>query len=1228
MNKSAISRHITLLAAVLSAAFASTTLAVTSSDYVQNGLIAHWDGIENVGRGQHSDATAVWTDLVGGRSFELFSATVRDDSIVFSGASSSYGTLDADGTAATFNIVGQKGMIEMVFKYVSGMVFLQSPASSGVAMGFLSSTSILPFSGTGSSAAGISFPSSLRGLTNTVSVGYTSTKPVTTTYYLNGAPASTASGSYWGSPGSVTYIGRRASGAASSVALYAIRLYNRHLTAAEIAANRHVDETRFILKQESEAPALPYCVATANENLSATFAFQLACGGGSDTADISLALGRAGDAMATNLLAASLASGYHECTVEGLRANTAYQAVLLARNENGFTTNGPAMAFETGSYPADETGPGRAIAIAATNRADGAVASLDLAFAPGEEGVANQLYALLGLSPGGLVTGAWKRVVHLGAIAPETTSYHYDLPAGWGSDYRALRFAFDLEKELPYDGMVEYLESTGAQWIDTGVRGAIEAGGGLEATADLTFLTTGDVGFLASRSSGSRCYLIYPYAGWTIGYGGSFTGGGSLSLGTRYLVESVLHDGWQSITANGVVQKKATYSGAVDSGCNLYVFRLNYNNSPSAAPKARLYSLTLSRMGTLLRDYIPCTTNGAGALYDRVTHTVFPNKSSTPFTLGRAVPLQCYAPFSPTFYHVDEEIPSIASVALSQLTGSSFTITGSLESFGGTREGCRVRLHIGTEGADGAFSQFGEAVVPEADGTVAYDVTGLTGGTTYWYYLEVTSSAGAQAASPPASVKTPSYATVSAALRSVVKSTLTVGGAYQVQGASAADVVLLVGHDAASATAKASTNLLSVGDEYTFVWEGYKDACDWSKLHYWQVRAITATGDAAWTNVCGSGTFQLQDSNAYEWTGGGEADAAGFRDWTDTDNWTTTDTGAEKAGAPVNVYSTASFAQGGAVRVKLAQSIGLRGLFVDAEGLDLVVQGEGSPAIDMTLYLSSDDNMHAGRPVFLSVSGTNTSARLSGLTLSMANSAQVKNGATLTLDAVTMGMQGLLCLSPRRADAVGTAYGGGRCELVNGSALTIRSDDVNYWGGLYLAGGGEMVVRDSRLTSGAIFDFKRGGGLLRLEGGTPVVQAAYLRALGASNIPDAGTGAVVFSVPASGYASAPLRVTGVVGGAATLSNVGALAVGVAADSPALAAGARLETPLVSAPAGVNRGRTLLSGTARASRCGYLLGTTSAAPWNWTPAADWTDEAMPLSIGARLAPPGNTVLIIQ
>ena len=48
------------VAAAVSARGASTL------DYVQDGLVAHWDGRENVGRWQHASATAVWRDLVGG----------------------------------------------------------------------------------------------------------------------------------------------------------------------------------------------------------------------------------------------------------------------------------------------------------------------------------------------------------------------------------------------------------------------------------------------------------------------------------------------------------------------------------------------------------------------------------------------------------------------------------------------------------------------------------------------------------------------------------------------------------------------------------------------------------------------------------------------------------------------------------------------------------------------------------------------------------------------------------------------------------------------------------------------------------------------------------------------------------------------------------------------------------------------------------------------------------
>ena len=39
----------------------------TAADYIQDGLIALWDGIENAGWGEHNDLASTWIDLVGGR---------------------------------------------------------------------------------------------------------------------------------------------------------------------------------------------------------------------------------------------------------------------------------------------------------------------------------------------------------------------------------------------------------------------------------------------------------------------------------------------------------------------------------------------------------------------------------------------------------------------------------------------------------------------------------------------------------------------------------------------------------------------------------------------------------------------------------------------------------------------------------------------------------------------------------------------------------------------------------------------------------------------------------------------------------------------------------------------------------------------------------------------------------------------------------------------------------
>ncbi len=44
----------------------SSKEAISAKSYVQNGLDAMWDGIENVGWSMHDENSQEWVDLVGG----------------------------------------------------------------------------------------------------------------------------------------------------------------------------------------------------------------------------------------------------------------------------------------------------------------------------------------------------------------------------------------------------------------------------------------------------------------------------------------------------------------------------------------------------------------------------------------------------------------------------------------------------------------------------------------------------------------------------------------------------------------------------------------------------------------------------------------------------------------------------------------------------------------------------------------------------------------------------------------------------------------------------------------------------------------------------------------------------------------------------------------------------------------------------------------------------------
>ena len=216
------------------------------SNYVQTGLIACWDGIANAGAGAHADNAAVWKDIVGGYEFALTNVTVVENGISFAGNETSYGTLSAAGTAATFD-AAKNGTMEVVFVSRNAsvpQVLVQTPAGNGMTFGYSSSSSaIVPFSGSAQKPA---FPFSLGTARHSFSVRYSSGAS-TSPAFADGSKLNTTGGGYWApGEGDETFVGNRASKAHGFPGtIYCIRLYSRQLTDAEIVANHAVDALRF-----------------------------------------------------------------------------------------------------------------------------------------------------------------------------------------------------------------------------------------------------------------------------------------------------------------------------------------------------------------------------------------------------------------------------------------------------------------------------------------------------------------------------------------------------------------------------------------------------------------------------------------------------------------------------------------------------------------------------------------------------------------------------------------------------------------------------------------------------------------------------------------------------------------------------------------------------------------------------------------------------------------------
>ena len=169
---------------------------------------------------------------------------------------------------------------------------------------------------------------------------------------------------------------------------------------------------------------------------------------------------------------------------------------------------------------------------------------------------------------------------------------------------------------LPYDAEVEYVESTGAQYVDTGL--TIKEGSiafSFEAVGSNT-----NAAFLGQQVALPRLL------GWLNSSSSAYVDLGASSA--RVTFDDAMPD--------MILAKTALRANAGADYYPIYLFTsrtASGERTPRAKARCR-YCQFWDAQGVLVRDYVPVRVGTAGALYDRVTGTVFRSATSTPLVAG------------------------------------------------------------------------------------------------------------------------------------------------------------------------------------------------------------------------------------------------------------------------------------------------------------------------------------------------------------------------------------------------------------------------------------------------------------------------------------------------------------------------------------------------------------------------------------------------------------------
>ena len=191
---------------------------------------------------------------------------------------------------------------------------------------------------------------------------------------------------------------------------------------------------------------------------------------------------------------------------------------------------------------------------------------------------------------------------------------------------------------LPYDAEVEYLESTGTQWIDTGISMEFPMACDMTFSIDTNYGTTTSIPVFGIRVSTNAKYAFWVSktdGKLALNYGrydSGFAGGDVRSFANVYNVgakmycnDALICDGGSPILEN-------------DSR-TLYMFTLNdFGSASIRGSRFKIARATISNGSGDQVDFIPVRVgsgaSAVGYMYDRISGMLFGNSGTGAFIIG------------------------------------------------------------------------------------------------------------------------------------------------------------------------------------------------------------------------------------------------------------------------------------------------------------------------------------------------------------------------------------------------------------------------------------------------------------------------------------------------------------------------------------------------------------------------------------------------------------------